>query len=74
MAKIWTVDKNKMRLPWEEYEYLRDRMGELGNFFSWDVHPNVIEMDNRIRKRLQKKLAKLVDSEEFQYYYPWYKL
>lgn len=73
MAKILTVDKSRARLPMEEYEHLRERLGNLGNFFSWEAHPNEIAMDDRIRKRLQKKLSELVDSEEFQYYNPWYK-
>ena len=73
MAKILTVNKNKSRLPMEEYEYLRERLGRLGDYFLWDAHPNQIAMDERIKKRLQKRLKALVDSEEFQYYNPWWK-
>ena len=72
MAKILTVDKSKARLPWEEYEHIRKQQHTLGRRLVWDMHPNQIAMEERVRKRLEKKLCALVDSEEFQYYNPWY--
>lgn len=65
------IDKSKIRTPDEEYEYLRNRLNNLGNFFSWEVHPNVIRADEIQRKKLQKRLTELVDSAEFQEYNPW---
>lgn len=74
MAKILIVDKSRARTPWEEYWHLHDQLSKLGNYFIWDAHPNQIAMDERIRKRINKKLCNLVDSEEFQHYHPWHKL
>lgn len=64
------VQMSKVRTPDEEYEYLWNRLGELGDFLAWEVHPNVVKADNVTEKRLWKKLKKLVDSEEYKYYNP----
>jgi hypothetical protein len=67
------VDKSKIRTPDEEYAYLWDKINNLGNYFIWDVHPNVARATEITRKGLFKKLKVLVDSDEFQAYNPWYK-
>ena len=59
--------------PDEEYAYLWEQIRNGGDFFSWDVHPNVLRASNIRDARLRKKLKKLVDSEEFQEYNQWYK-
>lgn len=68
------VDKSKIRTPDEEYTYLWDLLNSLGNYFVWDVHPNVIRATDIRRERLLKKLQLLVDSEEFHAYNPWYSI
>lgn len=64
------VQKDKVRTPDEEYDYLWDRLGKLGDFLVWEVHPNVVKADDIAEKRLWKKFKKLVDSEEYRYYNP----
>lgn len=59
---------NKVRTPDEEYWYLWDRLGELGNFCVWDVHPNVVRASEVSERLLWKKFKTLVDSEEYRYY------
>jgi len=67
------VDKSKARNPDEEYAYIWEKLNSLGNYFAWDVHPNVLRATDMQRERLWKKLKILVDSPEFQEYNPWYK-
>ena len=67
------VDKRKIQTPDEEYKYLFEKLGEIGNFFSWEVHPNVVRNADIQRKKIYKKIKKLVDSAEFQEYNPHWK-
>lgn len=62
------VQTSKARTPDEEYDYLRCRLGKLGNFFVWDVHPNVVRADDITSKKLWKKVKELVDSDEYKDY------
>lgn len=62
------VDKDKIRTPDEEYDYLDNKLKNLGNYFSWEVHPNVVKATDIQDKRLKKKLKALVDSEEYKEY------
>jgi hypothetical protein len=65
------VDKSKIRTPDEEYQYLWNKIQNGGDFFSWEVHPNVLRAYNMRRDKLYKKLQQLVDSAEFKDYNPW---
>lgn len=58
--------------PDEEYMYLWKKLDTIGNFFAWDVHPNVVRNAEMRRKKIRKKMADLVDSPEFKEYNPWY--
>ena len=58
--------------PDEEYMYLWKKLDSLGNYFAWDVHPNVLRNTEMQRKKLYKKLELLVDSPEFKEYNTWY--
>lgn len=68
------VDKSKIRTPDEEYAYLWSKFDDIGNFFAWDVHPNVVRNADIQREKNWKKIKALVDSPEFQEYNPWYRL
>jgi hypothetical protein len=65
------VSKQNIRTPDEEYEYINKQLDSLGNYFAWDVHPNVIRATAIQRKRLYKKQYELVHSEEFQLFNNW---
>lgn len=67
------VDKSKIRTPDEEYAYLWQELNKCGNFFAWDVHPNVLRADKIRKERLRNRINILVDSVEFQEYNQWYK-
>ena len=67
------VDKSKIRTPDEEYFFLYNKLDTIGNFFVWDVHPNVVRNADMQRDKIYKKIKNLVDSEEFQEYNPWHK-
>lgn len=68
MVKSVKVSKAKLRTPTEEHVYLRERLNEAGNFFAWEVHPNRVRAANILIDRLQKKLWKLLESEEYKFY------
>lgn len=58
--------------PDEEYMYLWKKLDTIGNFFAWDVHPNVVRNADMQRKKIYKRLTDLVDSPEYKEYNPWY--
>ena len=66
------VSKKNLMTPDEEYDYVTEKLSKLGNYFSWDVHPNVIRNTALQRAKLRKRLHEIVDSEEFRYYTNWY--
>lgn len=69
MVKIsLKVQKDKARTPEEAYWYLWGRLGKLGDFVTWEVHPNIVRADNIASKKLWKKFKELVDSEEYKHY------
>ena len=67
------IDKSKIRNPDEEYTYIWQQLNSLGNFFVWDVHPNVVKNFNIQQEKWTKKLTKLLASEEYKEYNPPYK-
>lgn len=60
------IHKDKARTAREEYEYLRERLDTVGNFFPWDVHPNKVRAASKLYARLLRKIANIIDSEEYK--------
>lgn len=52
----------------EEFDYLEDQLGTVGNFFAWDVHPNKVKTAKISAWRLCCKKNKLIQSAEYKYY------
>lgn len=59
------VQKNHIKTPDEEHKYLLDQLDKLGNYFSWEVHPNRVRTTAISRERIRKKLNILFKSEDF---------
>ena len=62
---ISKVQKGCIRTLDEEHLFLLGQMDKIGNFFSWEVHPNRMNAAKIARDRMRKKIVALVQTEEF---------
>ena len=63
------VDAENCQTVDEQLDEIDRLLNETGNFFSFDVHPNVVRADNILTERLEKKRKALVNSEEYRSYH-----
>lgn len=62
------VSTDNLMDPNELKDYLEYEIMWNGNFFAWEVHPNVLRASQKRGKRLRRKLQDLLDSEEYKEY------
>jgi len=62
-----SVDVDKCLSPEEEYVYLWEEYDDCGNFFAFEVHPNIVRADDIRRKRLLKRIKLLKEMFGFSY-------
>ena len=64
--KLGKTDFNKAVTPREEYDYLRSKLDDIGDFFSDDVHSCHIDIAKVLYTSVLKKLEGILDSHEFK--------
>lgn len=62
------VSHKNLKTPVEELDALVSEKAAIGDFFPWDVHPNVLRQYKLREERLTKKIFELVDSERYKKY------
>lgn len=66
LLKVCTQEARTLE---EEYDHLRKLLASGGNFFSWEVHPNVVRANNFRSTKLRKKMAQVMEEMiELGYY------
>lgn len=62
------VSHKNLKTPVEELDALVSERASIGDFFPWDVHPNVLRQYKLREARLTKKIFELVDSSNYKQY------
>lgn len=62
------VDKYNLLTTDEYYDYLIEELFQTDNFLPWEVHPNKLRVAKIKERKLCKKLAVLLSSEEYKYF------
>ena len=62
------VCRTRIRTPCEELDYLKEEYLLVGNFFCWEVHPNVLRASDIREARLRKKIRTFPDSAAYKEY------
>lgn len=59
------MDKDRCKTVDEELDWIEAQLQTCGNFFAWDVHPNVVRADQIRWERLWRKKAAIAVSLEY---------
>lgn len=62
------VQYSEIRTPCEELDHLKEQYLLSGNFFSWEVHPNVLRASDMYSEKLRKKIRTFTDSASYKEY------
>jgi hypothetical protein len=61
------VDTNNCQTVEEKLDEVNNQLDQTGDFFSFDVHPNVVRADKIRSDRLWKRRLAIIHSAEYQF-------